>query len=153
VCARCIVLYISLFFCQNILICNPLLSFPPHILTVFREYFQSNLLTYELLTTAFHSLILNHLPPSLCPSTRRCLFCAEAINSSAPDTGNMEIIGRFGTDEQRETYLLPLLQGVTRSCFGKMSILIVLFCPAVSLLAVDCNAPIPLCISELWATE
>jgi hypothetical protein len=130
-----------------------ILTFPLYILTVFREYFQSDLLTFKLFTTAFHSLILHYYPLSLCPSTRRCLFCAEAINSSAPDTGNMEIIGRFGTDEQRETYLLPLLQGVTRSCFGKMSIFIVLFCPAVSLLAVDCTIPISLCISELGATE
>ena len=53
----------------------------------------------------------------------RCLFCAEAINCSAPDTGNMEIIGRFGTSEHRELWLLPLLLGETRSCFGESPIL------------------------------
>jgi acyl-CoA dehydrogenase len=48
----------------------------------------------------------------------RCLFCPEAINCSAPDTGNMEIIGKFGTPQQREKWLLPLLLGHTRSCFA-----------------------------------
>jgi len=48
----------------------------------------------------------------------RSLFCAEAINCSAPDTGNMEILAQFGTSVQRNEYLLPLLQGKARSCFG-----------------------------------
>jgi acyl-CoA dehydrogenase len=48
----------------------------------------------------------------------RSLFCAEAINSNAPDTGNMEIIAKFGTTKQRERWLLPLLEGEIKSCFG-----------------------------------
>jgi alkylation response protein AidB-like acyl-CoA dehydrogenase len=48
----------------------------------------------------------------------RCLFTPSAINCSAPDTGNMEIIAKFGTASQRNYWLLPLLLGQIRSCFA-----------------------------------
>jgi acyl-CoA dehydrogenase len=42
----------------------------------------------------------------------------EAINCSAPDTGNMELLSLFGTEEQRERWLEPLLDGTIRSAFS-----------------------------------
>jgi acyl-CoA dehydrogenase len=48
----------------------------------------------------------------------RSVIASEACNCSAPDTGNMEVLHLFATPEQRERWLLPLLDGEIRSAFG-----------------------------------
>ncbi len=48
----------------------------------------------------------------------RSALASEACNCSAPDTGNMEILTMFGTDEQKERWLQPLLEGEIRSAFA-----------------------------------
>ncbi len=54
----------------------------------------------------------------LCEQMGWVIWSAEVFNCSAPDTGNMEILERFGTPEQKERWLRPLLSGEIRSGFA-----------------------------------
>lgn len=69
-------------------------------------------------TFVFDSPGLTNLEYALCAEEMGHIhWSSEAFNCSAPDTGNMEVLHRYGTREQKEQWLRPLMEGAIRSAF------------------------------------
>jgi len=69
-------------------------------------------------TFQFEGPALTNLQYAFCAEEMgRILWSSEVFNCSAPDTGNMEVLNRYGTREQKEEWLRPLMDGEIRSAF------------------------------------
>jgi acyl-CoA dehydrogenase len=91
----------------------------PALLTELQEKARAQRLWNLFLPDSPHGARLSNLEYApLCEMMGRVPWAAEVFNCSAPDTGNMETLERYGTPAQKEEWLEPLLAGTMRSAFA-----------------------------------
>ena len=97
---------------------NPHPDFMEDLKALAREEGLWNLFLPGLQTSGQGSALTNLEYAPLAELMGRVVWASEVFNCSAPDTGNMEVLHLFGSPEQREEWLEPLLRGEIRSCFA-----------------------------------
>jgi acyl-CoA dehydrogenase len=91
----------------------------PPVIEQLKEQARHERLWNLFLPDSEHGAGLNNLDYApLCEVMGRVPWAPEVFNCSAPDTGNMEVLARYGTKAQQDRWLTPLLEGHIRSCFA-----------------------------------
>ena len=91
----------------------------PEVIDILKEKARSvGLWNLFLPESEFGAGLSNYEYAHIAEEMGKCHIASEAMNCSAPDTGNMEVIARYGNEQHQEEWLQPLLDGKIRSAFG-----------------------------------